>query len=183
MPNTLNPSVWWIEIGSNDLMKGQCAEEAVLLGILHLAEYISTQKPGAMIVINSILPQQAKVEPRNKHVGKFKPFEIMPSIQLINEQLDKFCKKHTQFKFFDATSLFFMSTPPKLADMKKNKKLRMPPLNPQLMDPTNKLTTEGYKQWGDAIAAEVKRIVYDEMYDEASELGFLDDMFTDDFSY
>jgi hypothetical protein len=109
MPDSLYPSVWWILIGGNDLNIGQCSEEVVVLGILRLAESISEQKPGAMIVINSILPALTTVKPRMK-TAHFKEFDLFPSIQVINEQLEKFCEKHATFQFFDATPLF--SSPP-----------------------------------------------------------------------
>ena len=51
-----NPKVWWLVIGTNDLMIQQCSEEVVLLGILRVIEEIMSQKPQATIIVNSILP-------------------------------------------------------------------------------------------------------------------------------
>lgn len=56
MPDYLNPSVWWLVVGTNDLAMGQCSEEIVLLGILRVVEEITEMHPLAKIVISSILP-------------------------------------------------------------------------------------------------------------------------------
>jgi len=56
MPDYLNPSVWWLVLGTNDLAMGQCSEEIVLLGILRVVEEITEMHPMAKIVISSILP-------------------------------------------------------------------------------------------------------------------------------
>merc|ERR1712183_869071 len=56
MPDYLNPSVWWLVLGTNDLAMGQCSEEIVLLGILRVVEEITEMHPNAKIVISSILP-------------------------------------------------------------------------------------------------------------------------------
>eukprot|EP00545_Synedropsis_sp_CCMP1620_P007328 CAMPEP_0119003062 /NCGR_PEP_ID=MMETSP1176-20130426/331_1 /TAXON_ID=265551 /ORGANISM="Synedropsis recta cf, Strain CCMP1620" /LENGTH=418 /DNA_ID=CAMNT_0006954621 /DNA_START=28 /DNA_END=1284 /DNA_ORIENTATION=- len=181
MPDALVPKVWWIQIGGNDLARGQCSEEATLLGILRLAEYISTNRPGSIVVINSILPSLTEVKPRIKGV-KFKPFELFPSIQVVNAQLEKFCKKNKEFEFYDATNLFFTSPPAKPSSQKKNKKKQhLPSLDSQLMDEAGKLTNAGHKKWGNAIVEEVKRIMYDNIYEEQG--GLMDDMFTDDYSF
>jgi len=56
MPDFLNPSVWWLVLGTNDLAMGQCSEEIVLLGILRVVEEITELYPDAKIVVTSILP-------------------------------------------------------------------------------------------------------------------------------
>lgn len=56
MHKDLNPKVWWLVLGTNDLAVGQCSEEIVLLGVLRVIEEIVSKKPNAHIVVNSILP-------------------------------------------------------------------------------------------------------------------------------
>jgi hypothetical protein len=56
MPLALNPKIWWLELGLNDLGRTQCSEEVVVLGILRVVEEILQQKPDAKIVINSLFP-------------------------------------------------------------------------------------------------------------------------------
>lgn len=56
MSPTVEPRVWWLSLGMNDLGRMQCSEEVVVIGILRVVEEILTRKPGAKIVINSMLP-------------------------------------------------------------------------------------------------------------------------------
>lgn len=187
MPDALTPKVWWISIGLNDLARGQCSEEATILGILRLAEYISTERPGSIVVINSILPSLKVVKPRNKKVH-FKSFDLFPSIQVVNGQLSKFASKHSEFQFFDTTDMFFTSPPPAPPKGKKKnhaKKPNMPDLVEKYISNDGKLTVAGHKKWATAIVDEVTRIMTLEIgYDEQYEAGLFDDiMFTDDYSF
>merc|ERR1711862_280070 len=59
MPYYLNPTIWWLVIGTNDLAMKQCSEEVVLMGILRIIEEILENKPDARIVVNSILPMSS----------------------------------------------------------------------------------------------------------------------------
>lgn len=56
MPSLFNPKIWWLELGLNDLGRGQCSEEIVVIGILRIVEEIMQAKPDAKIVINSVFP-------------------------------------------------------------------------------------------------------------------------------
>lgn len=157
MPSGINPPVWWVLIGANDLNVGQCSEEAVVLGILRLAEYIAEQKPGSIVVINSILPALTTVKPSLKS-AHFKSFDLFPSIRVVNEQLELFCKKHSEFRFFDATPLFFDGAIP--SSTNKSKKKTMPSLKTSLINDDGKLTVAGHKVWADAMVNEVKKLLY-----------------------
>ena len=53
MPFGLNPKVWWVHIGINDLSLKGCSEEVVLLGILRVVEEIQNLDPMGIIVINN----------------------------------------------------------------------------------------------------------------------------------
>lgn len=64
IPYYLNPKVWWIVIGTNDLAIKQCSEEVVLLGILRVIEEIQANRPNAKIVVNSIIPMTDDIKGR-----------------------------------------------------------------------------------------------------------------------
>ena len=49
MPDFLNPSVWWLVLGTYDLDMNQCSEEIVLLGILRVVEESTELHPEAKI--------------------------------------------------------------------------------------------------------------------------------------
>lgn len=99
----LYPKVWWINIGSNDLFSTRCSEEVTLIGILRVLYECQLTKSRSMIVINSILPIAVKSDLSLERKGIRN--EYWYAIQEVNEQLQKFAKKHTGVAFFDATSI------------------------------------------------------------------------------
>mmetsp|Transcript_4145 Transcript_4145/g.6481 ORF Transcript_4145/g.6481 Transcript_4145/m.6481 type:complete len:431 (+) Transcript_4145:160-1452(+) len=195
MPDSLNPSVWWITIGGNDLAEGQCSEETVVLGVLRLAEYILEQKPNAHVVINSILPSHKMIKPRFKGGEKrpkfFKPFDLWSSIAVVNDQLQKFCDKHSSFTYFDSSSIFFMEKPESISDIKakmkeKGKKtytFQLQPLKSNLISIRGEVQAAGHKAWINAIVPELQRIMVDEVYNGVEGLAFMDDMIRDEDFY
>jgi hypothetical protein len=56
MPDYLQPRVWWLVLGMNDVSRMQCSEEVAILGILRVVEEILERRPNARVVINSLLP-------------------------------------------------------------------------------------------------------------------------------
>ena len=166
MPKDLNPKVWWILIGNNDLIDGQCSEEAVVLGILRLAEFIAHENPGATIVLNSILPAFSTIEPNVPH-SHFKPFELFPSIKVVNEELLRFSKSNADIKFFNASQLFLMEKQPS--------KTRLPSIKSDLINDKGQLTVEGHKIWGDAILQEVSNLMTDNPDAASDDYGPMDD--------
>jgi lysophospholipase L1-like esterase len=66
----LNPKVWWVTMGTNDLLSGGCSPEVVLLGILRIVEEIQWAKPDAIIVINGILPTSVPAVKKDKNFLK-----------------------------------------------------------------------------------------------------------------
>lgn len=56
MPDYLQPKVWWLVLGMNDLSRMQCSEEVTVLGILRVVEEILERRPNSRVVINSLLP-------------------------------------------------------------------------------------------------------------------------------
>lgn len=56
MIDEVNPKIWWLSLGMNDLARMQCSEEVVVMGILRIVEEILENKPGAHVVINSLFP-------------------------------------------------------------------------------------------------------------------------------
>jgi len=70
MPDYLNPKIWWLVLGTNDLAMKQCSEEVVLMGILRVIEEILERKPDAKIVVNSILPMSSDIKGRVPRITK-----------------------------------------------------------------------------------------------------------------
>jgi len=189
MPEKLDPAVWWITIGGNDLAVGHCSEEIVVLGILRIAEYILNQRPEATVVINSILPSHAQLKATKKQ--RIKPFDLWSSIQVVNDQLKIFCGKNSmKFNYFDASEIFFTKKPKSVDDLKKEMKkkgkkdltYKVPSLKEALISNDGKLTPKGYVVWLNVLNIELQRILVDEVYSSVYEEGIMDvydDLFDD----
>lgn len=102
MPN-LDPKIWWISIGINDLVATSCSEEIALMGILRVVEEILSREDGATIVINSLLPvaTRSNLQLEGRHVHN----KFWPAVKLVNARLKEFAKNHPGVKFFDAHEL------------------------------------------------------------------------------
>jgi lysophospholipase L1-like esterase len=144
--------VYWIHIGTNDFCLTECSEEAVLLGILRLAEEIHETSPGSVIVINSILPRAP---------GSTQP-DFYGPIQEVNQQLEAFCVNHEHLVYFDATPLFVNNPVLKKKNKSGDNTLRAGMFQADGFH----LTLQGYKTWGNAILDRLKLIIYED--DESS---------------
>lgn len=155
-----NSFVYWIEIGSNDFSYGQCSEEAVLLGILELAERIHVNNPDSVIVLNSILPRQDDVIGNNKNNNKKKgTIPLWNAIKEVNAQMEAFCVQHEHLVYFDASPLFVVTKQGKNGETRFRNNL--------FAADRVHLSTAGYKAWGNAIADRLKLLLYED--DESSE--------------
>ena len=174
MPDGLDPKVWWVGIGINDLTVKGCSEEIVLLGILRVVEEIQNRHPDDVVVINSILPIQRNEAGLLEHVGKHHEdialkkkekdmadgemsskrlhIDLWPSIVAINEELSKFASKHHGVKFFDADSVFIEERADERGVMGKylNMDLMHDPVHPNLV---------GHKRWNNAIKKKLAAIL------------------------
>ena len=56
MPECLQPKLFWIVLGMNDLARKYCSEHVTVLGIVAVIQQIRSLRPNTPIVINSILP-------------------------------------------------------------------------------------------------------------------------------
>jgi lysophospholipase L1-like esterase len=192
MPRNLNPKVWWLLIGANDLVRGECSEEAIILGILRLAEEIYTLRPESVVVIQGLLPRtfhpdgsltlnkklSAQASPGSRRLRKIfmgnrtqpnkfnnnpnkkqyykrNQYPLWPSIQLINQELARFCEKHEHIVYFDAASLFLGSLGNEHYQSAQKFILK------DLMPDYAHLNAMGYEVMAKVIAKELSRIIYD----------------------
>jgi len=169
MPDGLDPKVWWVGIGVNDLTNKGCAEEIVLLGILRVVEEITNRHPDDIVVINSILPVQRNEEGLLEHLGKHHEdialkkkennlangdmsdkrlhIDLWPSIVSINKQLSRFASMHPSVKFFDADSIF-------VEERDDGKYLKMD----LMLDPVHP-NLAGHKKWNSEIKKRLTKIL------------------------
>lgn len=101
MPPALNPKVWWINIGTNNLGGDNCNVDAITVGNIRIVEEIRKQYAKTPIVLNSLLPRGKEELLR---VNKF-----WPVMQKINYNLECYAGTHDNLHFFNATAMFIDS--------------------------------------------------------------------------
>jgi hypothetical protein len=78
LPRSLNPKVFWLILGTNDLALGMCSEEVVTLGIMRVAEELHHLYPDSIVVIQGILPRSN--HPDGTLEGKITKYAERPGI-------------------------------------------------------------------------------------------------------
>ena len=101
MPDELTPGAWWLMIGTNDVVKSECGVDAVVAGIVTVAEEIlrrdeiNRNTDASHVVINSLFPRlQLDADP------------LWSTIQEINTRLECYAETTLGIEFFNATDLF-----------------------------------------------------------------------------
>lgn len=134
-PAEFHPKVWWIVIGTNDLVD-HCNADTIAVGTFHIVEEIRKAHPGSIIVLNSVLPRDED----QKDIFQSPYWNIS---QEINLKMDCYAKGAKNVEFFNATELFTYKKKGKIV------------VNPQLMmDPVHP-NAEGSRLWGEAIVDRV----------------------------
>jgi len=119
MPKSLNPKVWWLLIGTNDLATMECSEEIITIGIVRVVEEILRRKPDSVVVINGILPRTNRMDgylvpppgeeySYNLSKSETLQFDFWPSIQDINDELKEYSKRRDNVKYVDSSHLFLV---------------------------------------------------------------------------
>jgi len=165
LPQELNPKMFWLLIGTNDLTY-ECSEEVILIGILRIVQELLDRKSDSLIVINGILPRTIGNDgllhhrhryssplssPHNEAKGQAKEdkrkakLDYWPSIQGINRELKNFSLKHDRVEFFDASNIFLGSV--SNTYFKRSEKILIQELMEDFLHPS-KL---GHSIWADAI--------------------------------
>lgn len=181
MPKELFSKVFWISIGSNDLSRGGCSEEATVLGILRVAEEVAFHNTMSIVVIQGILPRSpnndGSLVPSKKQVkplfGKKHPesyyadlarnrYLLWPSIKAVNKELEDFCEKHDKIVYFDASQLFLGTTSNDRFTSTNGKIIA------ELMDDYVHPSRQGHQVLNDAMKKQLEDIIFDE--DETNDI-------------
>jgi hypothetical protein len=157
LPESINPRVFWILIGTNDLGNKWCSPDATLLGILRVVEEIKQQRPESLIVINSVFPRSwdhggnVWKGKQNKNDALSLP-PLWTSIIDINHYLKMYSENQEHVQFFDANNIFFSNHFENewQKDLVIDKSLMYDFLHPSF---------EGYKIWGDRIVKELDKLL------------------------
>ena len=142
IPASLNPSVFWLLVGTNDIGRSWCSAEMVLVGILRNVEEILRQKPMARVVINGLLPRTFN---RDGYVGKggaIKP-SVWADIQTINSELKMYAtyRGGERVTYFE-TDAFLKDPKLPVNQIQIDKELMPDYLHP---------SPAGYRAWGNEI--------------------------------
>lgn len=158
LPDTLEPQVIWLLIGTNDFGNTWCSAETVLIGIIRVVEELRRRKPAATVVVNGIMPRTYN---RQGYVGrgrlrkwwKSKAPPSMPSlwddIEAVNEELKNYAASRDKVEYFE-THAFFVDRSAPEEHLQINGKLM-----PDFLHPS----AEGYKLWGQEIVNKLKILI------------------------
>jgi len=139
----LQPKVWLILIGTNDLFGARCSKESTLQGILQVAHYIKSQQPQAAILIHGLLPRgEGKRGRQAMTLGNH-----WQDIQWINQQLLAACQRQQQ------KGWYYMDTGHFFLNDKKDA------INSRLMGDGVHPRISGMKGWGPMIVKALHEIL------------------------
>lgn len=146
MINPINPKLWFISIGTNDLFEEKCTDRFVVASILNVVKMIHELKPDAVFIIHGILPR--KDDPKSKSQFLKKKWKYA---QAINTQVRKFCEHSPRLYYMQAGPLFLEETE------SKGRRQIADGLLEDGIHPTKK----GLEVWGDYIVKRVQQILTD----------------------
>lgn len=89
----LEPDIWWVLIGINDLVDDFCNVEAVVAANIAVVEEIMSRRPKSRVVINSLLPRTPM---------------YWVHLSRINQRLECYAALTPRVEFFNATSIFML---------------------------------------------------------------------------
>ena len=145
----LNPKIFWILVGTNDLGEDDCSATSIAAGVLKVVQEVQEQRPDTVIVVNSLLPRSTSVENGKLDYSS----TYWPTIQSVNHMLESYINKGETYAndvhWFDATSLFVL-------DSNNDKAIMMnKSLMPDLLHPS----TDGSRLWCREIYQTIERLV------------------------
>lgn len=150
----LQPKVWWILIGTNDLAFGDwCAVDAVVAGNIRIAQVILQARPHSTVVINSIFPLGNSQGLRDWY-GYY---------DQVNHRLECFAASTDRVEFFNGTSLFLNHETATVANTATS-----PSVNESLLPDGGHPNGDASRIWGAAIIEKVKEVTGRAVYQKPS---------------
>jgi lysophospholipase L1-like esterase len=140
----LNPKVWFILIGTNDIFASQCTDRFVVADILNVLRAVHEQRPEAEFIIHGILPRKDPGNRKSQFLGRY-----WKRIQVINAQIKRFCEFHPNLHFMQGGSVFMEET-----DLKGRRQM-----NVSRIDDGIHPTPEGLEAWAELIVKMVLTIM------------------------
>lgn len=147
LPPQLQPKIWIVAIGTNNLGTSGCNARTTLAGILQVAQYLHQQRPDSIVVVHGLFPrsdERHKEGPLHRYWGQ---------IVWINQQLKKFCALHSEWRYFDVNNL--------LLERKADAPLKVA-LKPGLLPDGLHPSVEGYKIWSAELSKLIAKLLSDD---------------------
>ena len=148
LPESLNPRLWVILIGTNDLGKTDCSKEATVTGILHTANALQSARPNVPIVIHALLPRNDNFSSKNVDYSLGKRWQ---QIQWINSELKAYSSSREGWYYVDNNTLFLT----KGRDKSKSSLV----IDSNLMQDALHPTIKGYETWLPNLASQLSVIL------------------------
>lgn len=161
LPDSLQPDVWIIVIGTNDLGRWDCSKRTTLAGILHVAQFLHTARPNTPILLHGLLPRSDDYgqDPVDYSLGR-----RWEQILWINRELKKFCSLHEEWYYMESNKIFLRKAVVTVAgdgDSNNNNMDLQGQLEilPSTMEDALHPNIEGYRQWGLLIVDKLQKIL------------------------
>ena len=147
----LQPKVFVVLIGTNDIGRMGCSKRNVLAGILHVAQLVHDQKPDSIILLHGLLPRSDhfNLVPVDYSLNMF-----WKDIMWINRELKRFCAVHPgEWFYMDASSVFLQKKRPTTAGEDTQGAFE---INKELMTDALHPNEKGMELWLPVIVEQVK---------------------------
>jgi lysophospholipase L1-like esterase len=156
---TLQPKVWFVLIGTNDLGRTKCSKRTTLAGIVHVVQYLHTHRPNVPILVHGLLPRADTYRQQNYTLGRY-----WNDIVWINKELERLCSLHPMWYYMESSDLFLtnvtldgaMTTNSDDADH-SNKYTMI--INKHVMSDSLHPDLEGYNLWGERIVEYALKLI------------------------
>jgi lysophospholipase L1-like esterase len=160
LPDTLQPKVWLILIGTNDLGRSGCSKRTALAGILQVAQYLHTQRPnGTSIILHGLLPRNDVYAPENVQTD-FVLNRYWEDILWINRELENFCALHQEWHYMESNDLFLQHIHDH--DVISSNSPGAVVINKDMMPDALHPGVAGYEAWAPRIVEQVLKLIQHE---------------------
>jgi len=148
----LQPKVWVLLIGTNDLGLHKCSKRTTLAGILNVAQYLHQQRPEAAIILHGLLPRGDNTDEFDKSaLGAY-----WEDIRWINRELKRFCELHPgEWFYMDASTIFLKKKPRKPGEDTKGELALVSEYMPDGLHPN----VAGRELWAPLIVKQVQACI------------------------
>jgi lysophospholipase L1-like esterase len=141
----LNPKLWFIMVGGNDLFYSKCTNRFVFANILNVLKRLFESHPDAEFIVHGIMPRTDDPESSSQALG-----HLWKRAQDINLLVRKFTDHASHIHYVNAGPKFTVES-----GMKGRRHL-----DKELMADGMHPTAKGMKVWGDYIEKKVTEILH-----------------------